>query len=147
MWPTLVTIPLPFGWGSLPLPAFGFMVVVAFLTGIGVMRKLARKDGIPPEKLEPLFTIVLLGTVVGGRLFHVLTNLEDFKGHWLDVVRIDKGGMVMYGGFIAVVIGGLWYLKAAKLPVWRVADIGAMCGALALGIGRIGCLLAGCDFG
>jgi phosphatidylglycerol---prolipoprotein diacylglyceryl transferase len=147
MWPVIVTIPLPFGWKPLAIPAFGLMVVIAFLTAIGLMRRLLRREGVPPEKVEPLFTIMLLGTVVGGRLFHVLTNLEDFRGNWIDVIRIDKGGMVMYGGLIAVVVGSLWYLRYAKLPMWRVADVGAICGALGLGIGRIGCILAGCDYG
>jgi phosphatidylglycerol:prolipoprotein diacylglycerol transferase len=55
--------------------------------------------------------------------------------------------MVMYGGLIAVVLGGLWYLRRAKLPLWDLADIGAVCGSLALGLGRIGCILAGCDYG
>jgi phosphatidylglycerol---prolipoprotein diacylglyceryl transferase len=147
MWPIIASIPMPFGWGPLKIPAFGFMVVVAFLTSTSLMRRLAKREGIAPERLEPLFMILLVGTIVGGRLFHVLTNLGDFKGHWLDVVRIDKGGMVMYGGMIAVVVGGLWYLWRAKLPMWRIADIGAVCGALGLGLGRIGCILAGCDYG
>jgi phosphatidylglycerol:prolipoprotein diacylglycerol transferase len=147
MWPTLVTIPMPFGWGPLRLPAFGAMVVAAFLSSTWLMKRLSRREGIPPAKLEPLFMIVLVGTVVGGRLVHVLTHLDEFRGRWLDVFRIDQGGMVMYGGLIAVVLGGLWYLRRARLPIWRVADLGAVCGALALGIGRIGCTLAGCDFG
>jgi len=147
MWPVIATIPLPFGWKPLAIPAFGLMVVIAFLVSIGLMKKLAKREGVAPEKIEPLFTILLIGAVVGGRLFHVLTNLDDFKGHWLDVIRIDKGGMVMYGGLICVVVGGIWYLKARRLPIWRVADVGAICGALGLGIGRIGCILAGCDYG
>jgi phosphatidylglycerol---prolipoprotein diacylglyceryl transferase len=53
----------------------------------------------------------------------------------------------MYGGLIAVVGGGLWYLWRHKLPVWPIADIGAVCGAIGLGVGRIGCTLAGCDYG
>jgi phosphatidylglycerol:prolipoprotein diacylglycerol transferase len=147
MWPIIVSIPMPFGWGPVKIPAFGFMVVLAFLTSTSLMRRLAKKEGIAPEKLEPLFMIILIGTVVGGRLFHVLTHLDEFQGHWIDAIRIDKGGMVMYGGMIAVVAGGLWYVWRAKLPVWDLADIGAVCGALALGIGRIGCMLAGCDYG
>jgi phosphatidylglycerol:prolipoprotein diacylglycerol transferase len=123
------------------------MVVIAFLVSTWLMRRLARREGIRGEKLEPLFMIVLVGTVVGGRLAHVLTNLEDFRDRWLDAIRIDKGGMVMYGGLAAVVLGGLWYLRRAKLPVWTIADLGAVCGAIALGIGRIGCVLAGCDYG
>jgi phosphatidylglycerol:prolipoprotein diacylglycerol transferase len=147
MWPVIVNIPMPFGWKPLAIPAFGLMVVIAFLAAVGLMRRLVKREGVDPAKVEPLFTIILLGAVVGGRLFHVLTNLDDFKGHWLDVIRIDKGGMVMYGGLLAVVIGGLWYLAAARLPIWKIADVGAICGALGLGIGRIGCVLAGCDYG
>lgn len=147
MWPIIASIPMPFGWGPLRIPAFGLMVVLAFLTSTSLMKRLAAREGIPPAKLEPLFMILLVGIIAGGRLFHVLTNLDDFKDNWLDVVRIDKGGMVMYGGMIAVVVGGLWYLFHHKLPVWPIADIGAVCGALGLGIGRIGCTLAGCDYG
>ena len=89
-----------------------------------------------------------LGIVVGGRLFHVLTHLDDFKGRWIDVIRIDKGGMVMYGGLIAVFVWqGPLVPASRKLPVLRVADVGAIAGALGLGIGRIGCILAGCDYG
>jgi phosphatidylglycerol:prolipoprotein diacylglycerol transferase len=147
MWPILFTIPMPFGWGPLRIPAFGFMVVTAFLVSTGWMRRLAKREGIPPEKLEPMFMIVLVGIVAGGRLFYVLTNLGEFEGRWLDAIRIDKGGMVMYGGLIAVVVGAFLYLRRAKLPPWTLADIGAVCGALAIGIGRIGCILAGCDYG
>jgi phosphatidylglycerol---prolipoprotein diacylglyceryl transferase len=123
------------------------MLVIAFLSAVTVMRRLVKREGIEPAKIEPLFTILLLGIVVGGRLFHVLTHLDDFRGHWIDVIRIDKGGMVMYGGLLFVLAGTLWYLRREKLPFLRVADVTAIAGALGLGIGRIGCTLAGCDYG
>ena len=53
-----------------------------------------------------------------------------------------------YGGFIgALVTSALFFRRHLQLPFWRTADL---CGpAIALGqaIGRIGCLMAGDDYG
>src|SRR5258708_24060898 len=53
-----------------------------------------------------------------------------------------------YGGFIgALVASAIFFRRNPRLPFWRTADL---CGpAIALGqaIGRIGCLMAGDDYG
>src|SRR6185503_8276668 len=53
-----------------------------------------------------------------------------------------------YGGFIgALISSALFFRRHPQLPFWRTADL---CGpAIALGqaIGRIGCLMAGDDYG
>lgn len=147
MWPVIFEIPLP-GGHHLPLRSFGLMVVVAFLVATGWMRRMCEREGTADrDRLERLFLYELLAVVAGARLMYVLTDLEHFSGRWLDVVRIDKGGMVMYGGLLGAVFVGLWYLRKEKLPMWRIADTGGVAGALGLGIGRIGCLLVGDDFG
>ncbi len=53
-----------------------------------------------------------------------------------------------YGGFIgALIASAIFFRRHPRLPFWRTADL---CGpAIALGqaIGRIGCLMAGDDYG
>jgi len=53
-----------------------------------------------------------------------------------------------YGGFIgALIASAIFFRRHPRLPFWRIADL---CGpAIALGqaIGRIGCLMAGDDYG
>ncbi len=147
MWPVIFEIPLP-GGSHLPVRSFGLMVVIAFLTATSWMRRICEREGTATrEPLERLFLWLLVAVVGGARLMYVLTDLEHFQGRWLDVVRIDKGGMVMYGGLLGAVFSGIYILHKAKLPVWRIADTGGVVGALGLGIGRIGCLLVGDDFG
>jgi phosphatidylglycerol---prolipoprotein diacylglyceryl transferase len=145
MWPVIYEIPL---FGGLPIRSFGFMVVVAFLVATRFMQRRCEREGIAnAEQLDRLFLWELVAVVAGARLMYVLTDLAHFQGRWLDVVRIDKGGMVMYGGLLGAVGVGLPILRRMKLPVWRIADVGGVAGALGLGIGRIGCLLVGDDFG
>ena len=54
---------------------------------------------------------------------------------------------MLYGGYVLAIVGGIVYVRRAKLPLWKVADAAAPAMALGIGIGRIGCFLNGCCFG
>jgi phosphatidylglycerol:prolipoprotein diacylglycerol transferase len=89
----------------------------------------------------------LAGGVVGARLFYVLTEMDAFRGNLLEIIRIDHGGLVYYGGLIGG--GAALFLTIAwkGLPVRRTLDV--MAGALPLGhaLGRLGCFMNGCCYG
>ncbi len=148
MWPVIARIPVPFGDGHLTLSAFGLMVVLGFLAGTFVMQRLSRREGIRDEtSLETLFLLILLAIVVGARAMYVLTNLAEFHDRWWDVIRVDKGGMTMYGALILGAFTAWVYTNKKRLPIWPLLDAGAVGAALGIGIGRIGCLLVGDDYG
>ena len=54
---------------------------------------------------------------------------------------------MFFGGLLAAVPVGIWYVKRHKLPVWKTADIMAPYIALGHAFGRLGCFFAGCCFG
>jgi len=58
-----------------------------------------------------------------------------------------RGGLTYYGGFIAAVAFGLYYLRKHRLPLWRVTDLAGYGIPLGLFWGRMGCFLNGCCFG
>jgi phosphatidylglycerol:prolipoprotein diacylglycerol transferase len=62
-------------------------------------------------------------------------------------LKVWRGGLVYYGGFIFAVAFGLYYLRKHKLPMWRVTDLGGYGIPLGLFWGRMGCYLNGCCFG
>ena len=72
---------------------------------------------------------------------------RQFQGHWIDVIRIDKGGLVFYGGFIIALIVVILYCRWKKLQMLKVLDIYAPAVAFGHVFGRIGCFLQGCCFG
>jgi phosphatidylglycerol:prolipoprotein diacylglycerol transferase len=151
MHPVLFEIPkIEFGaWmlGPIPIRLYGLMIGIGFLLGILFASRRAKKEGVDPERILDLGVLLLLAAILGSRLLYVLTTLPDFANNPLDVFAVWKGGLVFYGGVLAAVPVGIWFVKRHGLPVWKTADIVAPYTALAHGFGRLGCFFAGCCFG
>jgi phosphatidylglycerol:prolipoprotein diacylglycerol transferase len=126
---------------------YGLMIGIGFLLAILLASRRARKEGIEPERIMDLGVYLLLAAIVGSRILYVLTNLREFTANPLDVFAIWKGGLVFYGGLIAAVPVGVWYVRKHNLPVWKTADIMAPYIALGHAFGRLGCFFAGCCYG
>lgn len=139
--------PILFRLGSLNIYAYGFFAAVGFVLGFSLAVRRGRAEGIPFERMVDLLFCVLLSAIVGSRLFFVLVNFNHFRDHPLEIFRIWEGGLVFYGGLLLAFIVSVVYLKWARLPVWKAADLFAPSIALGLFFGRIGCLFAGCCYG
>jgi phosphatidylglycerol:prolipoprotein diacylglycerol transferase len=65
----------------------------------------------------------------------------------LAVVKVWRGGLAFYGGFLFAAAFGLYYARKHRLGMWKMADLAAPWIALGLALTRIGCFLNGCCFG
>ncbi len=65
----------------------------------------------------------------------------------LAVVKVWRGGLAYYGGFIFASLFGLHYSRKHKLGMWKMADLAAPWIAFGLALTRIGCFLNGCCYG
>jgi phosphatidylglycerol:prolipoprotein diacylglycerol transferase len=65
----------------------------------------------------------------------------------LAAVKVWRGGLAFYGGFVFAAAFGLYYARKHKLGMWRMADLAAPWIALGLALTRMGCFLNGCCFG
>ena len=137
--------------GPFAIKSYGVMLVLAFVAGTLLALSRGKKEGLRPEKILDLTLLVLISSLVGSRFFYVIFHLDEFRGHFLDVINpfqssgeIGIGGLSMMGGVVLAVVVGLVYLFYKKLPLWKVADIVSPSFALGLGIARIGCFLNGC---
>ena len=142
----LLEIPLPFG-GYLPIYSYGAMLVVGFLAGIWLARRRARQEGLDPDIFTDIGVRAMIAGVVGARLFFVIENFRSFLPRPHEIFYIHRGGVVFFGGLLAVVAVLAHYLKKRKLKTARVFDIVAPALAIGLMFGRIGCFLNGCCFG
>jgi phosphatidylglycerol:prolipoprotein diacylglycerol transferase len=133
--------------GPIPIRMYGLMIGIGFLLAITLASRRAKKEGLDPERILDMGVYLLLAAIIGSRLLYVLTTLSEFTRNPLDVFAIWKGGLVFYGGLLAAVPTGIWYVRKHHLPVWRTADIMAPSIALAHAFGRLGCFFAGCCFG
>jgi phosphatidylglycerol:prolipoprotein diacylglycerol transferase len=65
----------------------------------------------------------------------------------LAALKIWRGGLAYYGGFIFASAFGLWYARKHRLGMWRMADLAAPWVAMGLALTRLGCFLNGCCHG
>jgi phosphatidylglycerol:prolipoprotein diacylglycerol transferase len=142
MHPILFEIPkIAFGnwiFGPIPIRMYGLMVGIGFLLVIFLASRRARKEGIDPDRIMDMGVYLMLAAIVGSRILYVLTNLHEFTANPFNVFAIWKGGLVFYGGLLAAIPVGFWYVRKHKLPVWKTADIMAPFIALGHAFGRLG---------
>jgi phosphatidylglycerol:prolipoprotein diacylglycerol transferase len=130
-----------FSIGSFSISPFGVMLVVALLAAYAQLVSEMRRLGIGGE--DDASAIVVgcgLAGIAGGKVYYAA-----LYGDWRLV--FDRSGIVWYGCFLAGLATFLWLVRRRGLPFGRTLDAGALCLALAYGIGRIGCFLVGDDYG
>jgi len=139
--------PVAFHIGPLTIRWYGIMVALGFVTAMLYAQRRARRFSMPPEDVENLALFAVVGGLIGARVLYVISNWSEFRTAPAEIVRIDHGGLVFYGGLIGGGLAAWRLIRRRKLPVWKTADVVAPAVPLGHAIGRIGCLLNGCCFG
>lgn len=142
-------LPRLFHVGYFSIYSYGMLTALGFLLAILWPTSLAKKEGISETKMEGLGLLIVLSAGVGSKLL----TAWDYPGfyssdwtHFLSDQILGRGG-VFYGGFLLAVACSAAYCRLVDLPGWQVADAVAPGLALAQGLGRVGCFLAGCCWG
>ena len=129
--------------GPFELTWHGLFTAVGILLGFLFAARFIKRVGVTEDDA---FTIMLIGTItgiIGARAMFVLENRSQFEGQWADVLRINEGGITIYGAVIGGILGAVAYGVIRKLPVMRGLDVGGMGLLLGMAIGRIGDLING----
>lgn len=130
-------------WYSL-LFAFGLI-----LFGPMIEERIWKREKLNPEWMNSLFIYVVLGTVIGARLGHVLFyNPMYYLAHPLEIFAVWEGGLASHGGTIGIIIAvWLYSRRVTKLPmVWTLDRLAVPVGLVAAMI-RIGNLMNSEIFG
>jgi len=123
------------------------MIALAFVIGIFLAMKEAKKTGEDPESIIDLSLYVIVGVLIGGRLIYVATFLDYYLKNPVQILYFRQGGLSFLGAFLFAFLLACLYIKKHKLSVWKYADIATPSIALGLFFGRIGCFLNGCCYG
>ncbi len=136
-----------------PIHTFGVLMGTGFLVGILLSMREAKRQGLDPDEIFNLSFWIMVSGVLGARALYILIDIfqkgwaSEFSGNPLALFAIWEGGLVWYGGMIGATATVLWYAWRYEMPVLRVCDTLAAYTFLGLAIGRIGCMMAGDDFG
>lgn len=134
--------------GNFPINTYGVFLALAFLCAILIAVRLARRDGLPSEKIYDLSLWMLLAGLAGSKILMLFTEPEyrENPSLFLSLDFLRSGG-VFYGGLLGAVLAGYFLMRRYKLPWWKTADACAPGIAVANFFGRQGCFAAGCCWG
>lgn len=140
MYPTLFTI------GNIEISSFSTMVLVAFLVAYFIGESELKRKGLNSNLADLLLIACVIGGLGGSKVLFLYQNVS-FSDFISDPVRYLASGFTFLGGFLGALIL-MWFVTQMKrIKYLLVTDAAAPALVLAYGIGRIGCLLVGDDYG
>lgn len=91
-----------------------------------------------PAAAERLLTWVIFGVILGGRMGYVLFyQPAQFVQNPLQIFYIWQGGMSFHGGFLGVVVAGLWFARNERIPPLALGDVMAAVAPIGIFLVRI----------
>ncbi|HPK03491.1 MAG TPA: prolipoprotein diacylglyceryl transferase [Candidatus Sumerlaeota bacterium] len=138
--------PVLFRFGNLTIGTYGLMLVVGMLAGLTLASFVARRRGLRADFFWDLAFVLLVSGLLGARLLYLAVNWDDFL-RAPAALLLARQGFVFQGGFLVALVAGIAFILWRRMPLFEVGDVLAPGLALAHGIGRIGCFLAGCCYG
>ncbi|MDX8405389.1 MAG: prolipoprotein diacylglyceryl transferase [Mariprofundus sp.] len=146
-WPAIDPVALQLG--PLAIHWYGLMYIAGFSATWYLVRLQLQQAGlweqsVPAEAYEGLFTALIIGVVLGGRIGYVLFyNFPYYSQHPLEILYVWQGGMSFHGGLVGPIIAGWWYCRKYRLPFLQLADRFFTVAPLGLMFGRIGNFING----
>ncbi|MBI2679300.1 MAG: prolipoprotein diacylglyceryl transferase [Candidatus Koribacter versatilis] len=155
--------------GRISLPTYGVLSALGLILGLLICVKLAKREGIDPDRAWNLGILSIVAAVLGSKLMLLVTDWSGVTAelpgiftrqtfsallhgntqdrHAAAALSLIQAGGVWYGGLLFGSLVAILYMWRHRLPVLKTFD--AYAPGIAFGhiIGRIGCFAAGCCYG
>jgi phosphatidylglycerol:prolipoprotein diacylglycerol transferase len=144
MHPRLLTTPL------FTVHTFGLLLASAYVAAFWWLIREGRRERMDIDALSSLGFWAIGGAIVGAKALMIARDFSAYAAAPSEMFSLSMLASAgdFYGGFIgALIASAIFFRRHPQLPFWRTADL---CGpAIALGqaIGRVGCFMAGDDYG
>lgn len=129
--------------GPLMITWHGFFTAVGVLAGIWLATRLAVERGFTEDDIMSIALWSVVGGIVGARLFHVIDAWEYYSNDPVAIVRVNEGGLAIWGTIVGGPIGGAIYAYRHHLSIPRLLDICGLGLILGMAIGRLGDVING----
>ncbi|WP_083946136.1 prolipoprotein diacylglyceryl transferase [Actinomadura latina] len=127
--------------GPVPIRAYAIMIILGIVAAVWLgERRWAAKGGAPGVIVDVAVWAVPFG-LVGGRLYHVITDYQRYfgeNGEPLRALEIWKGGLGIWGAVALGAVGAVIGCRRRGISVLALGDAVAPGIALAQAIGRWG---------
>lgn len=134
-----------FTFGPVVISGFVAMVVVGAVLGVALALRQAIRAHVQWQLAFDIAVWTAIAGFIGSKLYSLIQSPEQLADYSL--ARFRGTGQVWYGALIAGAPVALWRTRRARLPFSVVMDQGAPIVAAGNAVVRIGCFLAGDDYG
>lgn len=142
MFPILIRL------GPIEIRSYGVMIALAFVAGLIVGVKEAKRRGVNPDLIHDFLAYAMLGGILGARLYYVMMSEPLwYLSHPGQILAVWKGGLAIHGGIVGGLLAGIWFTRRRRLGFWRFADLLTPSLILGQAIGRLACVFNGCSYG
>ncbi len=130
------------------VPGYAFMLALGAIVGALLAVDAARREGYARSRALS----VLMAAYASGLVGACAVPFGQAVIAWLEGGRLAAPtGFAAYGGLTFGALGGLLWIRRDKreprIDAWRFLDVVSPSLALGIFFARIGCFLAGCDYG
>ena len=132
--------PQIFRLGRFSLRWYGLFFALGFFLGYKIMAQFYRREGRNLADLSDLLLYLILGTIIGARLGHVVFYQPGYYlAHPWEIFMIWQGGLASHGGFAGVMVSLYLYVRRHRdLTFIELADRLTIPCLLAASLIRIG---------
>ncbi len=131
--------------GGITFHWYGLIVGIAVLAGWKMISIRSQREQIPGEVFETLSLRVIVGGILGARLWHVFTDWHLYAEHPWEAVYIWRGGLSILGAVAAGMLVLWWQLWQRRLKqvepqisLPKLLDLAVFGLPLGQAIGRLG---------
>jgi phosphatidylglycerol---prolipoprotein diacylglyceryl transferase len=129
---------------------FGVLLAVAYLCALWWVVRGARKAEMDTDRIVSLCLWAIIGAIAGAKGMMVLRSFPEYlssPAELFSLATLQSAGD-FYGGFLGSLAAvAIFFCRNKDLHFWPIADLCGPAIALGQGIGRIGCFMAGDDYG
>jgi phosphatidylglycerol:prolipoprotein diacylglycerol transferase len=141
-------MPDGFQLGPIFIRYYGIILMLGAVAGGWLATREAKRRGFDPEIVWDLLIWLIIGGVVGARLWHIFTPSPSaiaegrttifYLTHPFDLINLRNGGLGIPGAVIGGVVALFFFTRRYALPFAEWIDIAAPSLALGQAIGRWG---------
>ena len=134
-------------FGGLLLTWHGVFTAVGIAGGVWLAVIVGKRRGFLEDDIYSAALVAIPFGIVGARALFVVErwNTPGVENA-LDIIRLNEGGISIYGAVIGGLLGGLIYGWFRKLPGLRALDVAMIALLLGMAIGRVGDVINGEHF-
>ncbi len=127
--------------------SYGVFVALAFLASSWLLTREARRRHLDENLIYNLCLLSLASGIIFARAFYVVLRWDEFRADLWEILRLNHGGLVWFGGFIGATLAAVCFARWKRLSAVATLDLFVPFVALGQSIGRLGCFFNGCCYG